>query len=716
MAYSDAPAKPGLRYSDADFLKIVGEERKRSIGFGDGDAGELEAARERALSYYRGDVSKDIPTIPNRSAAVSTDVAEAVETALPDIVEIFVGGDDPATFLPIGPEDEEAAQQETDFVNHTVFNEGSGFLAFYTAFKDALLTRTGLFYWWWEDSEKVREERFEGKTAEELAVAQAVAVQQGAEVEGEAREDGLYDIVIRTTQNLGRVCVKAVPPEDFTIAPDAVDLKTATYCAMRDRPRVQDLIARGIDADLARSLPQYGVIQDEVAQERDRADENSTNAGDSLGDLRQVEVRCHYIRLDANGDGQLELYRVLTDADERIFLEKEEVDAIPFGAVTPYINGHRFYGESVADKLLEIQKIKTTLLRMMLDSGYFALNQRAEVDMSKANEFTISDLLRNEPNMPVRVKSAGAVTPITAGQLNFDIFGALEHVSVMGEQRTGIVRNAQGLKPDTLHDTAKGALQLMSMAQKRIRFIARIFAETGVKEMFLGVHGLLRKHATGGSKARLRGKWVETDPTAWGERKDMVIQVGLGSAGRDQDLMAMEKVLEFQREVVMLQGGYDGPLITADNVHNAMKRYIMAAGQRSPELFITDPKDPQAPKPQPKPDPKMLELQGKMQLEAGKAQIQAQADQVKTQSDHELAMMRLEREMQLKAAAQEAELALKERIAVREMDLKERQLAAELELKAKLGVMQANVARETGLAKVEASANVRDVQMGGDPG
>src|SRR5690606_24392596 len=99
-----------------------------------------------------------------------------------------------------------------------------------------------------------------------------------------------------------------------------------------------------IDAEKARSLPAYGVNPEEVAQERDRAGESEANTGDGLDDLRQVEVRCHYIRLDANGDGQLELYRVLTDAEERIFLEKEEVDAIPFGALTPYLSPHRFYG------------------------------------------------------------------------------------------------------------------------------------------------------------------------------------------------------------------------------------------------------------------------------------------------------------------------------------------------------------------------------------
>lgn len=694
------PARTRLRYSDEDFLRFVAEERRRSVGFGDGDGGELSAARERALAYYRGDVSRDVPTIANRSAAVSTDIAEAVETCLPDIVEIFVGGDDAATFLPVGPEDEAAAQQETDFVNHVVFNENNGFLTFYTAFKDALLTRTGLFTWWWEESEKVREERFEGKALEEVAVALEVAQGQGAQCRYEPREDGLFDVVIRSTQNLGRVCVKAVPPEDFTVAPDTVTLREATYCALRDRPRVQDLIARGVDAELARSLPAYVEPEGEVAQARDLAGEREAGALESLGDLRQVEVRAHYIRLDADGDGQLELWRVVTDAEERALIEKGRVEAAPFGAITPYVNGHRFYGESVADKLIEIQKIKTTLLRMLLDSGYFALNQRAEVSMAEANEYTIADLLRNEPNMPVRSKTGRAVRPIGAGAINFDIFGALEHVSVMGEQRTGIVRNAQGLKPDTLHDTARGALALMTMAQKRVRLIARVFAETGVKDMFLGVHGLIRKHATAAAQARLKGRWVKVDPTRWGERKDMTIQIGLGSSGRDHDLAAMAKVLEVQREVVELQGGVNGPFVTPDNIHNALKRFVMAAGQRAPELFFADPREAAA---------------GAMGAAGGAEQARGQSAlamaQAKAAGELKLKGMEIAAGAQIKAREIEVNAALRERQVTRELELKERQLAAELALEEKLAL-----ARSGGCGCGGGEVATSAVEPGGDPG
>src|SRR5690606_10648717 len=117
---------------------------------------------------------------------------------------------------------------------------------------------------------------------------------------------------------------------------------------------------------------------------------------------------------------------------------------VPFAALTPYLVPHQFFGESVADKLIEVQRIKTAVTRMFLDSGYFALNQRMQVDMTLASDWTLSDLLKNEPNMPVRTRG-DAVKPLQSGGLASDPLAAIEHFSAQGEQRTGIVRNAQGL-------------------------------------------------------------------------------------------------------------------------------------------------------------------------------------------------------------------------------------------------------------------------------
>jgi hypothetical protein len=95
--------------------------------------------QDKALAYAKGEMT-DLPSLTNRSAATDSTVADAVETVLPDVLEVFIGGEDVATFQPQGEEDEERAQEETDYVNHVVFAENEGFLNLYTAFKDALLT------------------------------------------------------------------------------------------------------------------------------------------------------------------------------------------------------------------------------------------------------------------------------------------------------------------------------------------------------------------------------------------------------------------------------------------------------------------------------------------------------------------------------------------------------------------------------------------------
>ena len=134
---------------DDDLLSLVKSEFERAIGLDDGD---VSAQREKALVYQTGTdatLSGDVPSRPNRSKAVSTDVSDAVETVLPDLIEMFTGGEDVASFAPRGPEDEKGAQQETDYLYHVVFNLNDGFGNFYTAFKDALLVKTGLWTWWW---------------------------------------------------------------------------------------------------------------------------------------------------------------------------------------------------------------------------------------------------------------------------------------------------------------------------------------------------------------------------------------------------------------------------------------------------------------------------------------------------------------------------------------------------------------------------------------
>ena len=702
---------------DEELLNLVTSEQRRSVGF-DLDA-ELVRQRELALDYYKG-VMPDVPAMPNRSQAVSMDVRDGIQAILPDLLEIFTGGDDVVSFAARDEKDEEAAQQETDYLRYVVFDENDGWSVFNTVILDALQAKTGVFKWWVQEGDQPKEEKFEGKTAVELQEAAKSGTIVDVKLCDDADESALvgeplYDFTIQYPQEDGAVKIAAVAPEDITVAKDTVRLKDATYCATRSRPRAQDLINQGIDADLVDELPEWqATINNAVPQARDTVREGQQVGGGTTRTLRQVEVYEHYIRIrDEKGE---KIYCVLTGGPSApVLLRKQEVNQIQLSAITPFTVSHRFYGNSLADFLIDIQKIKSQLQRMSMDSGYFALNQRMEVAEDKANANTVPDLLRNEPGVPIRSKTGGAVTAISTTGLSFNTLQHLEYFSVVAEERTGIVRAAQGLNPDTLHDTKAGALAQMSRAARRIRMIARTFAETGIKDMFLGVHALLRENASKARITRLRGKWVEVNPSQWAERTDMRVEIGLGSGGRDYDMAVMDKIISLQAQAVEAQGGMEGPLVTPRELYNSANRLAEKAGIKSPEMFFKDPGDQPPVQEQQGPDPALLELQAKMQMEQQKVQASQQMDQVKMQHAHEVEAAKL----QLSHQTAQQELALKREQLAAELDLKREQLAAEMQLKREQ--MSAEMMLRTqipdgGNDVGDGGSDIGEVYVGGDPG
>lgn len=639
-------------YDDQTMLNIVRDEMQRSVGFENDQT--LRADRLRALDYYKGDMRADIPALPNRSRAVSNDVSDAVETVLPDIMEIFTAGGDVAVFEPTKPGDEDAARQETDYLNHVIFQDNPGFLTLMTGFKDALLLKTALFEFGWKKD--YLDEDFTGKSLPELVAAhqsgQIVNVKPEPQDQDYPSAEPTFSFTVRS--DCSKAEYWAVPPDDFSVSPDTVRIADATYCVARSRPRVQDLIAEGYDAAVVKTLEPYAPVRDQQLQQaRDTAGEHqqSQTTDDTTDLLRQVEIRKHYIRLkDADGD-DFDIWRVVTNstADKIIPCDGEsctKMQRIPFAAGSPYLVAHRFYGLSLADQLLETQKIKSVLTRALLDSSYFALNQRYEVAMNDANDYTISDLLRNEPAVPVRSKTGQAVRPLTAGGLGFDAYAALEYFSTVGEMRSGVVRNAQGLNPDTLHDTAKGAMTLMQAAQRRVRMIARVLAETVVKELYLGLHALIRENAEASTIARLNGKWVPIDPTSWGERNAMTIEVGLGAAGREADIASLTALSNVMAAIVTQQGGAQGPLVTTENVYNAAMDMAKALGRKQPERYFTDPA--QSPPVEAKPDPNIIKAQIQANTTMKKAGIDAQVKQQANQTQAILKQQQTAVEAQLK--------------------------------------------------------------------
>lgn len=167
---------------------------------------QLSEDRAKAMNYYNGDMSEDMPAQDGRSSAVSSDVADTVEGLMPSLMDIFAGSDEVVRFEPVGPEDEAAAQQESDYVNHVFMQQNNGFRVLHDFVKDGLLEKVGVVKVWWEETEDEENETYYDLTEAQYALlAQAVL-----------ESDGGMEIVEHTVNNEADEAVEPVEESEAT--------------------------------------------------------------------------------------------------------------------------------------------------------------------------------------------------------------------------------------------------------------------------------------------------------------------------------------------------------------------------------------------------------------------------------------------------------------------------------------------------------------------
>ena len=424
----------------------------------------------------------------------------------------------------------------------------------------------------------------------------------------------LHDVTVVRRKKYGCTRIEAVPPEDFSVSRHTKHMSEATYCAHRVRRTFTQLVGQGIDEDILEGLFSTGAAENGEAEARDTVEENTESGGDSLNKAtREIVVTEHYCLLDYENDGKPRLYRITTGGDADTILTRDGVpmieaaDMVCFAAMTPIIMTHRLYGRSVADLVIEIQSIKTVILRGMLDNIYRANNQRIEVSSEHAHEKTLDDLLTNRPGGLVRTIRPGGLNPIPNQSLGDFVFPMMEYQDAVREWRTGVTRQGQGLDPEALSNATVGAVaKVFSAAQGKIKLIARIFAETGIRDLVVLVHAITRKHATQADTVRLRNKWVTVDPRDWKKREDLTVKVGVSGASREAEMVFWGSVMNIQKQALQTPGV---TIANQKNIYHAAKKYVELGGEKAVSLYFTDP-DTVAPAAPPK-DPKLIELEAR---------------------------------------------------------------------------------------------------------
>ena len=653
---------------DEQKLKVILEaEIDDAIGYVETETVEQ---RTKAINYYnRYEYGNEID---GRSKIVTGEVAEVVDGALPQLMRIFAGSDELGRFEPRMPGDEEFAKQATELTNYVFFSDNDGVIILHNWMKDALLQKNGIVKYWWEDSEDPTKEEYKGLNAEELTIM--FADDEMELISQETEEVGIdpmgmpilsYNVVIKKKKEVGKVCVENVPPEEFLIAKRDKSIKNARFVAHRTVKTRSDLIAMGYPQNQVDKMPAYNDLTytpERVARYSAGEMPDETQSLDFT--MQEVELFECYIRTDFDGDGIAELRKVVYAGDQ--IIDNEETDHIPFASICPIPMPHKFFGQSLADRAMDIQLIKSTITRQILDNLYLTNMPRVTALDGQVN---LDDLLTTSPGGVVRIKSQGAVQPLSVPATASQSFPMLDYMDQVLQKRSGVTSTSQGIDPNILQNTTATAIAAMQQAGSgRIEMIARIFADTGVKDLFAGIFHLILKYQDKPRVIRLRGKYVSIDPREWKNNYDVTVNVGLGTGSQDQKMAMAAMVMQKQEQILQTQG-FANPLVSVGQYRNTLGKFIEAAGYKdSMEFFKEIPPEldqqlsqpqPQQPMPNPAMDALMAQTQAQIEVDRAKALNDIEIAKAKAQASIQLEREKAAANLELKTAEFQAEAQLK---------------------------------------------------------
>lgn len=615
---------------------------------------QVQTERQTNLSYYMqlplGNESKGF------SSFITSDVRDTVDFYLATLVDMFVGGDAPIRFNPNNEQDVDQADIETKYVKHVIEEQNEGFKTIFTWFKDALIQKNGIVKVYWDEHIDEEPENYENKSYQEYAQiisdpeyrVKKVEIESPV-LEGEFSPEEFavrleefgpeaqavlmtakFEIYGYRKRDISQIRIQNIEPEYFVVSSTWADvsIKDADYCGHIHYFSRNELIADGYDYDLVMDLPTGSVdtssADTAIRYSKEAGRMVSMNAATRAGEL--VEVVEHYIRDTKGGDPKM--YCIITAAGGSVVLDWYEVDRPPYHVITPKINPYRFYGDALADELIDVQYARSNLWRSSFDNIKYTVSPRwsakGDVDLEALNDYTPTGIVPMGADGEVQA----LVTPFVADKA-MEMSALLEN---MRAERTGFSRETMGLDPAALANSTNFiGSTILNLSQMRVKMVASTFANTGYKSMCEHIRELLMKYESREQVFAVAGKFMTVSPRSWFKNRSTTVKTGLGHAGKLELVNALQGVLQLQEKISVAQGGFMGPLVTLDNTYAAIKRTAEASGIKDPDTFFTNPEGYEPPPPAP--SVAELQIESYERIEKYKTDVKAQTENRKIEAD-----------------------------------------------------------------------------------
>lgn len=596
--------------------KALKEKALAYLGTCATDNDELIQSHVDGLSAYMQDSIGN--EVEGRSQVVMSDVADTIEWVMPSLMKIFYGGHKVLQLNPVEIEDEEKAPVMEEKVNFDIQKGLNGYLLMHDWFKDALLGKYSVVKYWWEKGTKKKHMDFSNVTGDELE-----ALYNSVEIEIKEVTDGdemdTYNVKCTRIVDISKPMAEVVPPEEMIVdVRSGSELSKSSFVAHKKRVHKNH-------------LKKYKISPKDVSGTREAFENGSAlkdvrfqdlGGTDFIHDNKESDFvyiyECYLNDYDDEGDPIP--MKVLIFGDKVIDIEENSYGKPPFCGLTTIRIPHRFAGRSLAELVIELQKLKSALMRSILDNLYYQNNGVTVVNPYRINMDDVID--RNEPGAKWRTlydtDPNKAFSPVPVTPMAPQAFNLLEVVDSIKEKRTGITSYNQGLDSKSLNKTATGISQIMGASQQRMELIARMFAETGVRELFQAFVDMNLDFFDREQAIKVGAEWATINPQDIDGEFDVTIEVGVGTGSQEVKITQLTNML--QMTAPMLQGG----VVSKEDLQALLKEIYLLMGHKNTDKFVSGGQQEQSIPPE-----AMQQMQQQLQQVSQELEKEKQGTQLK---------------------------------------------------------------------------------------
>lgn len=643
--------------SDDELRKIIETEIRQAINH---STSQIANEQQTALEYYEGRPFGN--EVPGSSEVVLRDVAETIDWALPAIMRAFFYTQEVVRYEDLSPESEMAGhgRRMTQVVNEIFRERLHGFRVVYDWAKAGLLEKFATVKFWVEHVREPMIESAQGLSAEQLVV---LAAQEDVELfeataQGEAPFE-TYDVRWKRWRVYPRLRLETVPPEEFLISKRAKRLdQQVDFVAQRRQITRSELCSLGVPWEVADELPSSSSSAPMDGREVSRNDEELsayTDASRTDRASQEVTLIESYIRVDVDGDGFAEQRQVWTGGEYATnMIRHDYIQGHGFAGWTPIPSPHKLYGRDYADVVSDLQRIRSTLARQILDNIYRMNNARHKVI---EGEVDLESYLDTAPGAPVIVERMESIEALETPPLGSAALEALQYFEKVREQRTGIHPYSQEVYAAGQNQTAQGVSQVFEAAMAQIQLLCQIFAESGLRDLFEIIPRAMKQAGMGPGKIKVGNDWIDYDPQAWPDDFRVSVQVGLSPGQTEQRLQRLLLILGLQKE--SLAGFGPGYMVTPEQLYHTAERIVEQAGFLSAGAFFLSPAGKEMPQQPPSPE----EVTAQSEAQTKQSQRALELSRLEFDREKEAKQTaRLEMEGQREHEREMARIAMEERV------------------------------------------------------